>query len=88
MNLMVGRAIAFIQVPNQRLFGPMAAARYLGVDTDTLKKYSALGQLQAYDLNGRRAYRLDDLDLFIERLPQWDYMRGEKPAKVSRREIA
>jgi hypothetical protein len=27
---MIGKPIALIQVPNQRVFGPQAAARYLG----------------------------------------------------------
>lgn len=29
---MIGKAIALIQVPNQALFGPKAAAQYLGFE--------------------------------------------------------
>jgi hypothetical protein len=38
---------ALRQVPNQRLFGPKAAARYLGICEDTLKKitWSKYGRL-------------------------------------------
>ena len=79
---MIGKPVALIQVPNQRLFGPAAAARYLGISDDTLKKYTDLRQLTAYNFNGRRAYRLEDLDYLIEHLPEWDDAAGEKPAKV------
>src|SRR4051812_7678328 len=43
------------QVPHQRLFGPKAAARYLGICEDTLKKITDLEQISAFKLNGRRA---------------------------------
>lgn len=79
---MIGKPIALIQVPNQRLFIMSAAARYLGISDDSLKKYTDLGQIKAYDFNGRRAYRLEDMDYLIENLPQWDDSRGEKPATV------
>lgn len=84
---MIGKPIALLQVPNQRLFGPQAASQYLGIDTDSLKKYTHLGQLKAYDFNGRRAYRLEDLDSLIDNLPEWEDSRGEKPAKVTRKEM-
>jgi len=75
----IGKPVALIQVPNQRLFGPAAAARYLGVDPDTLRKYTSLGMIEAYNLNGRRAYRLEDLDCLIESLPKWKNGGGENP---------
>jgi len=76
------KPIALIGIRNQRLFGPKAAARYLGICEDTLKKISDLGQLRAFNMNGRRAYRLEDLDAYIESLPGWYDSTGEKSAKV------
>ena len=73
---------ALIQVPNQRLFGPKAAARYLGMCEDTLKKITDLEQIPAFKLNGRRAYRFEDLERFIDSLPGWYDDPGEKSAKV------
>ena len=67
----IGKTIALIQIPNQRLFGVKAAARYLGISDDSLRKYTALGQVRAYDFNGKRAYRLEDLDAWIESLQPW-----------------
>ena len=58
-----------------------AAARYLGICEDTLKKISDLGQLRAF-MNGRRAYRLEDLDAYVESLPGWYDSTGEKSAKA------
>jgi hypothetical protein len=42
---MTDKPIALVEIRKQRLFGPKAAARYLGVCEDTLKKISDLGQL-------------------------------------------
>ena len=78
----IARAVALIQVPSQRLFGPKAAAKYLGVCEDTLKKMTDLEQLPAFNMNGRRAYRLEDLEAFVESLGGWYDSTGEKSAKV------
>jgi excisionase family DNA binding protein len=78
--------VTLIQIPNQRLFGPKAAARYLGVCEDTLKKMTDLGQIPAFNMNGRRAYRLEDLSAFIDSLPGWYDSNGEKSAKVVEKE--
>ena len=78
----IGKPVALIQVPNQRLFKVKAAARYLGISEDSLKKYSDLGQITAFDFNGCRVYKLEELDRLIDGLPQWDDARGEKTAKV------
>jgi hypothetical protein len=75
----IGKPVALIQVPNQRLFGPKAAAKYLGICEDTLKKITDFGQILAYSLNGRRAYRLEDLNGFVESLPKWENGAGENP---------
>ena len=79
---MIGNRIALIQVPNQRLFKVQAAAQYLGISDDSLRKYTELGQIRAYVFNGVRVYKLEELDGLIDRLPAWDDSSGEKPAKV------
>jgi hypothetical protein len=79
---MADKPIAFVGNRNRRLLGPKAAARYIVVCEDTLKKISDLGQLRAFNMNGRRAYRLEDLDAYIESLPGWYDSTGEKSAKV------
>jgi Helix-turn-helix domain len=78
---MSDKPVALAEIRNQRLFGPKAAARYLGICEDTLKKISDLGQLRAFNMNGRRAYRLEDLDAYVESLPGWYDSTGEKSAK-------
>lgn len=83
----LNKPVALLQVPNQRVFGPKAAARYLGVDTDTLRKITDKGQIKAYDFNGRRAYRLEDLDRLIESWREWKNGAGEKPASANFRSV-
>ena len=62
------------------IFGAEAAGSV--ICEDTLKKISDLGQLRAFNMNGRRAYRLEDLDAYVESLPGWYDSTGEKSAKV------
>ena len=68
---MIGKPVAFIQVPNQRLFGTKAAAKYLGVHEQTLRKLTDLGEVAARRMGSRRVYALEDLDGYIESLPRW-----------------
>ncbi len=68
---MIGKSIVVIQVPNQRLFSTKAAARYLGIHEQTLRKYADLGRILARRLEKRRVFTLEELDSFIEKLPQW-----------------
>lgn len=68
---MIGKPVALIQVPNQRGFTPAAAAQYLGICRNTLTEITDKGQLKAYDFNGRRAYKLEELDRFIDSWPEW-----------------
>lgn len=75
---MIGKPVALIQVPNQRLFGIKAAARYLGVHEQTLRKLTDLGQVQARRMGSRRVYTLEDLDRYIDSLPRWYDSPGEK----------
>ncbi len=65
------QAIDLIQVPNQRLFSTKAAAQYLGVHTDTVRKYADLGRIRARKLERRRVFALEDLDTFINALPDY-----------------
>jgi excisionase family DNA binding protein len=80
---MIGKPVALLQVPNQRLFGPKAAARYLGIDTDTLRKLTAEGKLKAYIFRDRRAYRLEELNDLIDSLPEWNNVAGEELASAN-----
>jgi len=68
---MIGKPVAFIQVPNQRLFGTKAAAKYLGLHEQTLRKLTDLGEVSARRMGSRRVYALEDLDRYIESLPRW-----------------
>jgi len=68
---MIGKPVALIQVSNQRLFSTKAAAKYLGVHHQTLRKYADLGMLKVKRLENRRVFTLEDLDSFIEELPEW-----------------
>jgi Helix-turn-helix domain len=76
--LVIGKPIALIQIPNQRLFSVSAAARYLGIDADTLRKIDAT-ELPVKEFRGRRTYRLEDLDRLIESLLAWKNGAGENP---------
>ena len=80
---MIGRPFELIQLPNQRLFSTKAAARYLGVHPDTIRKYADLGWVEARRLERRRVFTLEDLDRFIETLPEYQNLAytevGGKP---------
>src|SRR2546425_11385367 len=68
---MIGKPVAFFEVPNQRLFGTKAAARYLGLHEQTLRKLTDMGELTARKMGSRRVYALEDLDRYIDSLPRW-----------------
>jgi len=80
---LIGKAVALIQIPNQRLFSTKAAAQYLGVHPDTVRKYADLGWIRPRKLERRRVFALEDLDTFINALPDYqpdDYTGpGGKP---------
>lgn len=68
--------VALIHVPKQRLFKVGAAARYLGISDDTLRKYADLGKIPVYRfLNGDRVFKLEDLNELIDSLPLWNDAR-------------
>jgi hypothetical protein len=41
-----------------------------------------LEQIPAFNMNGRRAYRIEHLQAFVESLPGWYDSTGEKSARV------
>ncbi len=86
---MIGKPTALIQVPNQRLFSIKAAAKYLGIHEQTLRKLTDLGEVQAQRMGSRRVFRLEELDRYIDSLPPWcDYGPDENPRiPLERREL-
>ncbi len=68
---MIGKPVALIRVPNQRLFALKAAARYLGVHPNTLRQLADSGVVTARRHGKRRVFLLEDLDRFVEDLPEW-----------------
>ncbi len=85
---MIGKPVALIQVPNQVMFGPKAAARYLGMNVKTLKTITDLGEIPARRFRNRRAYLLEDLEEYRKNLPQWydADQRGENPSQERRKD--
>ena len=75
---MIVKPIALIQVPNQRLFKTKTAAQYLGMHEQTLRKLTDLGEIKARKLGERRVYTLEELDRFIDSLPEWYHGPGER----------
>ena len=69
---MIGKPVALIQVPNQRLFSPQSAAKYLGVCDVTLAKLTREGKVRAKWHLNRKVYTLDSLDSYIEGLPDYN----------------
>ena len=61
--------LAIIRVPKRRLFSAKAAAQYLGIHEETLRKLTETGVLPVSRLGTRRVYKLEDLNSYIESLP-------------------
>ena len=78
---MIGKPVALIQVPNQRVFGPKAAAQYLGIHVQTLKQITDEGLLEARWMRNRKVYLLEELDRYIESLPEYNPTSGENPGQ-------
>ena len=71
----IGKPVALIQLPNQRLFTLTAAARFLDKHKNTIRKLADLGKLEAkieLDLSGhkRRVFTLEAVDK--DDHPDWD----------------
>ncbi len=71
-------------VPDRRILPLSKAAKYLGVSRSTLEKYTAEGQLHAFDFMGRRVYKLEELDSVVAGLKQW---QPHQTREGSRKEI-
>ncbi len=64
------KRIEIIEVPEQFYFKVSAAAKYIGLSANTLRKYTALGLIRAKILpGGDRIYCKEWLDDFIDALP-------------------
>jgi hypothetical protein len=75
-------SVQIVEVPEQVAFRVRDAARYLGISPNTLRKRSDLGLIRARrDENGERIFLLEDLNAYLESLP--DYRRRDKPVPVS-----
>jgi excisionase family DNA binding protein len=83
------RSVQIQPVPTQRLFGVGAAAHYLGVSDDTLRKYADLGQIPAFRfINGHRAFKLEDLNELIDSLPMWNDRTSDTARAGRDREVS
>ncbi len=58
-------------VPRQRLYSTKAAAQYVGVSCDSMRSYPDEGLIPARRLKQRRVFTLEDLDAFIDGLPEY-----------------
>ena len=64
------KRIEIIEIPERFYFKVSAAARYMGLSTNTLRKYPDLGLIRAKRLpGGDRIYCKEWLDEFMENLP-------------------
>jgi len=65
------KTIEIIEVPEQFYFKVSAAAKYIGLSPNTLRKYTDLGliKVKRLPISGDRSYRKDWLDEFMENLP-------------------
>jgi len=82
------KAIQFVTIPQQAVFYTGAAARYLGISPNTLRKRSDLGLIPCrQDENGKRVFLLEDLDNYIKSLPPYQYSGNpfsNRPVKAGR----
>jgi len=68
------RAIQIVAVPEKALFYTGAAARYLGISSNTLRKRSDLELIPCrQDENGKRVFLLEDLDAYRKSLPPYQH---------------
>lgn len=74
---MIGKAVSLIQIPNQRLFGPKAAAQYLGIHTQTLRLMTDEGEISACWFRNRKVYLLEELERVVDSLPRYNPCHGE-----------
>ena len=73
------RPLAIIQSPTQALYGPKAAAKYLGMHVQTLKKFTDEGIIGARwnPHLKRRQYLWSELEAYIKNLEEYNPNHGE-----------
>ncbi len=76
-----GALAQIVSIPVQRVFPPRQAAQYLGVHPQTLKKLTDEGKLPARWMRNRRAYLLEELECYVQSLPDYNQSRGEYPGQ-------
>ena len=76
-----GGVAQVVSIPVQRVFPPRQAAQYLGVHPQTLKKLTDEGKLPARWMRNRRAYLLEELERYVQSLPDYNQSRGEYPGR-------
>ena len=70
------KRIEIVEIPEQFYFKISAAAKYLGISANTLRKYTDLGLISAKRLpSGNRLYCKDELDAFFCSLDDAVYQR-------------
>jgi excisionase family DNA binding protein len=69
---------ALVTVPLQRLYKVRAAAKYLGIHEQTLRKFTEEGLIPARLMGNCRVYTLEDLEAYVASLPRWYYGGGER----------
>jgi hypothetical protein len=86
------RAVQLVTLPDQAALKVAAAAKYLGICPNTLRKRTDLGLVPArLGENGERIYLLRELDAYLNSLPSClndDTAISCRPAKIGRKEKA
>jgi excisionase family DNA binding protein len=77
-HIAITKAVTLIQVPSQRGFKTRAAAGYVGIHPQTLRKLTDEGKIRAKNMDGQRLYMLEDLNAYMESLDEWYYGAGER----------
>lgn len=84
------RAVQLVTILDQAAFKVSAAAKYLGICPNTLRKKTDLGLIPArFGENGERIYLLRELDAYLNSLPS--HLNGDtaipcRLAKIGRKE--
>ena len=68
---MTTKLVKLIQATSQRLFNTNQAAQYLGISDDSMRSYADEGLINARRLKQRRVFAREDLDAFIDSLPEY-----------------
>ena len=76
---MMGKPVALIHVPEQRGFTIGEAARYLGICHQKLRHLADSGKIRCRRDGNFRMFLLEDLDGYLESMPDWGADGEEKP---------